>query len=36
VLIYSKKKINAGEQLLYNYNLEVNEYPTQGFRDLTK
>jgi SET domain-containing protein len=36
VLIYSKQKIKKHEQLLYNYNSEVNEYPTKGFVDLKK
>jgi hypothetical protein len=36
VLLYSKIKIKKGEQLLYNYNSDVNEYPTEGFSDLKK
>jgi hypothetical protein len=36
VLLYSKRKIIKGEQLLYNYNSSWNEYPTEGLVDMAK
>ena len=35
ILIYTTKMIKADNELLYNYNGEMEEYDTEGFEDYT-